>query len=72
MRKQILICSFFIGLFFLVGCKENDSKPEANDPPVIQLTASKLHSVQGRTIVVEGLISDAVGIESINKGQLYI
>ncbi len=66
MRKQILICSFLIGLFFLAGCKENNSKPEANDPPIIQLKASTVHTVQGRVIVVEGTITDAVGIESIN------
>lgn len=66
MRKQILICSFLIGLLFLAGCKEKNSKPEANDPPAIQLKASTVHSVQGRVIVVEGTITDAVGIESIN------
>jgi hypothetical protein len=66
MRKQILICSFLIGLFFLAGCKENNTKPETNDPPAIQLKASTVHSVQGRVIVVEGTITDAVGIESIN------
>jgi hypothetical protein len=66
MRKLILIYLFFIELFFLAGCKENNSKPEANEPPVIQLKASKIHTDQGRVIFVEGTITDAVGIESIN------
>ena len=67
MRKQFLICSLlFFGLIFFAGCKEDNNKPEVKDPPQIQLTASTIHSVQGRTILVEGTVTDAVGIESVN------
>jgi len=67
MRKQILLCSLLLGLFSLIGCKENGSQLlEDNNPPQIQLSASTIHSAQGRTIVLSGVITDNVGIKSIN------
>ncbi len=70
MRKRFIIYSFFVALFVLASCKDEDNKPVANDPPTIQLTASKIHSVQGRVFVIEGTITDAVGIESVNLKNL--
>jgi hypothetical protein len=70
MRKLLLIYSLFMALFVLASCKDEDNKPVANDPPAIQLTASKIHSVQGRVFLIEGTITDAVGIESVNLKNL--
>ena len=67
MRNHILLLVFVLGLFSLIGCRGNDTPLLVdNNPPQLQLTASTIHAAQGRTIVLTGIISDGVGIKSIN------
>ncbi len=64
--QWMLSLSFILGLTS-IGCDEDDEKKwNVNSDPVLQLNAEEIHSQQGRTIRIEGSVSDEVGIKTIN------
>jgi hypothetical protein len=66
MRKFFFIYPLIIVLLHFYGCSKSEDSPNAENPPTIQLTATKIHTIQGRKILMAGIVTDAVGIESIN------
>lgn len=70
MKKSVfsflLLSSMFFGLIFW-GCEDDETKTwDVDSDPVLNLKAEEIHSRQGRTIRIEGTVSDEVGIKKIN------
>ncbi len=63
--------SFFMlliaSLSIFVACEDdNDKKWSTTSDPALVLTSSQIHTAAGRTITINGIVSDEVGIEKIN------
>jgi hypothetical protein len=70
--KKLFILTTFIGLLLLTACSDSDSGIADDNTPQIQLTASTIHTKQGREILIEGEVSDPIGIASVNlKNDLW-
>jgi hypothetical protein len=70
--KTVLFYVTFWLLLMMLGCKNENNPIEDNNTPGLVLTSSKIHTVQGRQIVIEGTVSDPVGIASITiKNDLW-
>lgn len=70
MKRTMLNWSIATALLLgitLGGCDNDEEKTWVTESdPVLDLKAVEIHTRQERTIVVEGLVSDAVGIKTIN------
>ncbi|MFO8000639.1 MAG: hypothetical protein R6U46_05295 [Marinilabilia sp.] len=64
--NRLLLLSFILGAA-LWGCEDDDEKSwNVDHDPVLDLKAEEIHSQQGRTIRIEGTVTDEVGIKMIN------
>ncbi|WP_016777462.1 Ig-like domain repeat protein [Anaerophaga thermohalophila] len=65
-KQMMLTLSLVLGLITW-GCDDDSEKSWSVDSdPVLELKAAEIHSQQGRTIRIEGTVSDEVGIKKIN------
>lgn len=70
MKKNVFSCLMVASIIFfnlLWGCDDDDGQSWSVDSdPVFQLASAEIHTEQGRTIRIEGVASDEVGVKKIN------
>ncbi|PRY98834.1 Ig-like domain repeat protein [Marinilabilia salmonicolor] len=63
----MLSLSLLFGAILFWGCDDDNEKSwDVSSDPALELQAAEIHSEQGRTIRIEGIATDEVGIKKIN------
>lgn len=64
--NTFLLWTFSLSVLWFAGCNDDDGYPEVDGQnPVLTLTTSHIQSGVGRTITIEGSVSDKDGISAI-------
>jgi len=69
--KRKFKMSFFmlviVAITMIVACEnDNDKKWTTTSDPTLVITTNEIHTQQGRTFAIKGVVTDEVGIEKIN------
>nr|WP_321453972.1 hypothetical protein [uncultured Carboxylicivirga sp.] len=69
MKKVYLVSTFLMIAFaslFIISCDDDEKVWESSGNPTIEMVTAEVHTGQGRTMKIEAIVKDGVGIKSIN------